>query len=107
MPAIQILWEPEDITVEEGDTAIFNCSYTGTLEVPFWYIGSDAFSLGSLPDRHMYLNEMLIVTDVRLSDNYTTYQCSFIEVSSRTAILTVVPTTPNSELNTIVVLANV
>ncbi len=82
---------PADVTVEEGASAAFPCFYTGTSDVPFWYIDGDVHSFRNLPSRHSYSNQSLTIFDVQLTDNGTTYQCSFFVTSSDTGILTVIP----------------
>ena len=86
---IQLTSQPEDVTVPIGGTARFNCTYQGTTEVPFWSIGSIVYPIDRLPDRHVYMNQVLIVTNVLASDSGKTYQCSFFEPESRIATLTV------------------
>ena len=90
MSAIEIIRGPADVTVNEGDSAMFPCWYTGTNTVPFWYIGGFAYTRRNLPSRHYYSNKTLFVDDVQVSDNGTEYQCSFSGAASDTAILTVV-----------------
>ena len=80
--------EPGDAYVTEGDSAYFQCSYTGSSELPLWTINGDYFST-SYPPRHMYhsRNQVLEVFNTQLADNGSTYQCIVFTESSRTASL--------------------
>ena len=86
---IEIVAEPQDITVSVGATAQFACSYTGTAIAPLWVIGNEVFTVDQLPDRHSYSNKVLTVSNVQESDSGETYRCSFIKPESRMATLTV------------------
>ena len=97
MPAAEISQGPQNVTVNEGESAMFPCLYTGTNEFPLWYINGASYailgtSLG-LPERHRYFNQTITVRDVQLSDNGNTYRCSFLfgEITSEMATLTVIP----------------
>ena len=91
---------PQNLTVQEGETAIFPCSYTETLTYPVWYINASSYTVTAswqlLPPRHTYSisQQKMIVTDVQLSDSGTTYRCLFFHsgqvLYSDTAALTVV-----------------
>ena len=70
-------------------TANFSCDYTGTREVPLWYIGGIQYSTFDLPRRCTYRNRILTVTNVQMSDNGKTFQCAFVFPRSQVAILTV------------------
>ena len=65
------------------------------MNVSGWYINGTMYSVGELPNRYTYSHQMLLLHDVRFSDNGTTYRCFFFkmasEVSSPTVTLTVVP----------------
>ena len=87
--SIQILSHPQDISVPVGGIAYFNCTYSGTLAVPFWIIRERVFSIQNLPERHSYSDQALIVENVQESDNGSTYRCSFFDIQSATATLTV------------------
>ena len=96
--AIEIIQGPEDVTVNEGEMAIFTCSYSGTNEFPLWFINGSSYSIQGevvgLPDRHSYSNQRITVNDVQPSDNGSTYSCSFLfsDTASGVATLTVIPT---------------
>ena len=90
MSDIDITHGPEDITVHEGGCATFQCKYTGTTSIPFWYIGGALHTIEDLPNRHHYLNRSVTVCDVQLSDNQTEYQCVFFNAFSSTGTLTVI-----------------
>ena len=91
MSTIQFISQPQNLTVDVGETAVFHCDYEGTVELPFWYIGGSAYSVSGLPNRHSYRNRVLSVRDVQMMDTTTTYQCSFIKPESTKATLTVIP----------------
>ena len=78
MPAAEIIQGPQNVTVNEGQSAMFPCLYTGTNNFPLWYINGALYailgtSLG-LPERHSYFNQMITLTDVQPSDNGNTLQ---------------------------------
>ena len=82
MSAAEIIQGPQNVTVHEGESAMFPCLYTGTNEFPLWYINSASYailgtSLG-LPERHRYFNQTITVRDVQPLDNGNTYRCSFL-----------------------------
>ena len=81
--------EPQDITVYKGESVQFDCDYTGTFDFPLWFIDGIGYPFNGLPDRCLYRNQILTMVDVELSDSGKTFQCSFIEPSSRIATLTV------------------
>ena len=80
------------ITVQEGESATFNCTVSGNNEPPFWWIAGVAYPVIDLPARHSFnsLLQQLTVSNVSLSDNGTTYQCGlFPQLLSDTATLIV------------------
>ena len=96
---IEITQGPQNVTIEEGESAVFTCSYTGTFDFPAWHINGASYPIQGetlgLPDRHHYSNQMMTVSDIQISDNGSRYSCSFLfgEIASSTAILTVLPAT--------------
>ena len=94
--SIEITQGPHSVTINEGESAIFPCLYTGTNEFPLWYINGASYAiLGTclgLPERHSYFNQTITIRDVQPSDNGNTYRCSFLfgEITSKTATLTVI-----------------
>ena len=90
MSQIDITHGPENVTIVEGESASFHCFVAGTTAVPYWYIGHSLYTIRDLPSRHSYFNWTLTVTDVKLSDDQETYQCSLFVVSSKIAVLTVI-----------------
>ena len=94
---IEITQGPQNVTVNEGESASFPCFYHGTDDVPVWFINSASYNIQRLPTRHTYYNETLRVTNVQASDNGATYKCAFLydqmEISSTsTGTLTVLIT---------------
>ena len=92
---IEITQGPQNVTVVEGESAVFTCSYTGTFEFPTWHINGASYAIQGetlgLPERHRYSNQMMTVRDVQASDDGTTYSCSFLfgTIASSEATLTV------------------
>lgn len=72
-----ILNQPQDVSVREGETAVFSCTFNGTNDIPWWIISGSAYPFDRLPFRHSYHDQMLYVSNVKLSDNSSTYQCIF------------------------------
>ena len=70
---------------------MFNCSYSGTTVLPFWFINGIFYPIDRLPSNHSYVGWRLIVRDVQLSDNNTHYQCAFITIRSNIGTLYVIP----------------
>ena len=91
--AIEITQGPQDVTVEEGQSASFPCFYNGTPDIPTWIISGFYYLHVGFPDRHTYSNQIMTVHDVQVSDNGTTYQCGFVVINifSSIATLTVIP----------------
>lgn len=84
--------QPQDAYVEVGETAKFNCSHTGTSHIPWWRINGYNYPIELLPPRCYYntYNQRLILSDVRLSDNSSTYLCFFGLVSSSVGMVYVI-----------------
>lgn len=89
--AIRIIEQPQDQFVNLGETAIFVCNYTDSAQIPFWLINGEIYTAQGLPQRHFYRSKRLSVYNAMASDNGSTYQCIFIEISSRQAVLMVIP----------------
>ena len=79
---IIFLQEPRNVTVTEGVDAFFPCTYYGTNRSPHWKINSSIYSISDLPPRHLYNGSGLVISNVDLSLNMTSYSC-FIEVIAR------------------------
>ena len=62
-----------------GNRVQFDCSYTGTVNVPLWKIGGTLYPINKLPSRHSYRNGVLTVENVKQSDDNETYQCTFLD----------------------------
>ncbi len=73
-----LLDQPKDQLLEEGATAVFNCSYSGFSGHPSWIINGYIYSVDDLPDRISYRNQTLFIYNVMMSDNSTIYQCYFV-----------------------------
>ena len=78
---IVFLQEPKNVTVAEGKDAFFPCSYLGTNRSPSWTINSHIFLISSLPPKHSYNGSGLIVSNVDLSLNMSSYSCSIVLVT--------------------------
>ena len=62
------------------DDAVFRCRYEGTSILPQWIINSTTYSSinSQLPPDHFYSTHTLRVTNVKLAQNFTTYQCQIL-----------------------------
>ena len=70
--------KPQDTKAVVGNNAFFPCIYTGTRGVPHWLINQTITHVVSqLPLGHSYNGTGLIVHNVDVSINATTYQCCF------------------------------
>ena len=74
---ITISREPNNVTVTEGMDAFFACTYVGTSGVPSWRIANHVFAINALPPRHLFNGSGLIVSNVDMSMNMTSYSCLF------------------------------
>ena len=76
---ITFIEEPADVEVGCGSDhiAVFPCRYEGTSALPQWIINSTVYSSlnSQLPPDHFYSAHTLRVTNIKLAQNYTTYQC--------------------------------
>ena len=86
-----IIREPEYIQVTVGETAYFNCIYTGSSDYPVRYINHAFYYRTGYPPRHSYKSDdqVLELSNSQLSNNGSTYQCGFLGLFSRIATLTV------------------
>lgn len=50
----QFIDEPADVIANVGDTVQFNCAYTGSSELPYWFINGLYFPVDRLPQRHFF-----------------------------------------------------
>ena len=73
-----LLQEPKNVTVFEGMDAFFPCYYHGTSGIPTWRIANHEFATSALPPRYFYNGSGLVVSNVDLSLNMTSYSCFFI-----------------------------
>ena len=69
--------QPQNTTVCAGDQARMDCAYMGTASSPYWRINSTVYPSFDLPPNHRFDGRSLIVTNVFLEYNDTTYQCFF------------------------------
>ena len=74
---IEFLEEPRNVTVVERTDAFFACSYRGIRGVPSWRIDNIPFVISTLPPKHSYNGSGLVVSNVDLSLNMTSYACFF------------------------------
>ena len=92
---IVFLQEPKNITVFEGISAFFACTYEGIDVAPRWRINNQTFVANALPDGHSYNRSGLVVSSVDLSLNMTSYCCflsviqggGFVKIESATGFL--------------------
>ena len=70
--------QPQDVKTVIGNSAFFPCTYTGTRGVPHWSVNqTDSYPDGALPSKHIYNGTGLIVRNVDMSMNATSYKCCF------------------------------
>ena len=77
---VTFIKEPHDITVYEGEDVFIPCDYTGILSTPSWIIttpnGNHMDTPSSwLPWKHVYNGSGIIINNVDLKLNMTTYKC--------------------------------
>ena len=78
------------MTVSEGEDAGFSCTFEGSVMVPTWRISGRLYTWTSLPDRHTFDGEQIVIRNVDLSMNGNTYQCLVPGVAQSTiGLLTV------------------
>ena len=74
---IVFLQQPMNVTLAAGMDAFFACTYLGTSGVPDWRISNNVFVASALPPRHLYNGSGLVVSNVDLSLNMSSYSCLF------------------------------
>ena len=74
---IVFLQQPKNVTVFEGITTFFACTYGGINVVPRWRINNEVFVASALPRGHSYHRSGLVISSVDLSLNMTSYSCFF------------------------------
>lgn len=76
------LSEPTNEEVCIGETAYFDCDID-KWDYPQWYINSTIYQSYKLPPKHFYdgIMKRMIVSNVTLIQNNTTYQCFFVKLS--------------------------
>ena len=80
---VHFLAEPQSITTVEGMTVFIPCSFEGTDAAPSWNIkfkNGTIFTASSsdLPPKHLYNGSGIILQDVDVNLNHTTYVCYVI-----------------------------
>lgn len=90
--AVQFTAEPHDVTVHEGETVKFCCMYNSG-EFSSWYINGTLHHRARLTGHYEYNFDWLIVRNVTLSLNNTSFQCVLPSSGLQSAIgvLYVVP----------------
>ena len=92
--------QPHNVTVTEGNEASFACSFNGSFSVPGWKINGRTYTWNTLPAKHEFTGSQLVVSDVDVSMNGSTYQC-FIGAMYQSAVgtLTVLARTDMDSTN--------
>ena len=84
------------MTVDVGDSVIFNCSFTGSPGAPSWNINGLIFDLSRIPGSYSLTNGFsLMVNQVALEMNNTFYQCIIGDFESSIGYLFVNPISIN------------
>ena len=77
---LSFVHQPTDIIVKETEEANFSCTYSGAGGVVSWIINGLTVTLNMFPLNHRpwyYTNgQVLMVTNVNLQQNGSTYQCT-------------------------------
>ena len=63
------------MSLSEGSEARFGCTYNGSSLIPSWRINDIIYVWSSLPEKHVYDGHTLIVQNVDITLNGSTYQC--------------------------------
>ena len=80
------------MTVDAGDSVVFNCSFTGSPGAPSWNINGLIFDLSRIPGSYSLTNGFsLMVNQVALEMNNTFYQCIIGDFKSSIGYLFVNP----------------
>lgn len=69
--------QPQDATVCVGSQVKMDCTFRGLPSAPLWLINSTVYTSSGLPPHHIYDGYTLIINNVLLDSNDTTYQCFF------------------------------
>ena len=87
--SINFLREPTDISVYEGESAKFDCSFTGSDEVPFWGINGTYYDYSELPPGYTISQSdfSLTIVNVNIAMNRTSLNCFIGGEESNTAFL--------------------
>ena len=74
---MSFLSEPQNQTITEGGTALFECVYEGSFLTPSWRINTTIYSHSELPSEFEFNdNDFSVeINDVPLSLNFTAFQC--------------------------------
>lgn len=71
-----VIEQPQSsVEVEEHKNASIVCKFAGTDISPNWLINESAYTPSFLPSKHYYNGTNLIIVDVSMASNGTTYCC--------------------------------
>ena len=87
------------MSVYEGESAKFDCLFTGSDEVPFWGINGSYFDWSDLPPQYSIspLDFSLTVENVNITMNQIPYSCVIEGVESDIAFLYVFSNTTKTD----------
>ena len=89
---IEITNGPKTVFVQVGETARFDCQFTGGVAVPRWKINNEipiSSSRLQSPYEYSIRTQQLIVNNVKVSMNNYTFQCLFNDIASTIGYLIV------------------
>ena len=82
--------EPGNVTVEEGETATFECRYNGSILAPYWRINNVIYRLTAVQKLYIFNDDFSVTVDnVSVSENGYHFQCFVGIVASAKGYLTV------------------
>ena len=98
---IIFLQQPIDVSVYEGESATFSCLFTGSDEVPFWFIDGSYHSWRDLPPQYTISpwDFSLTTENVNIAMNRTPHRCVVEGVESETAFLYVFTNVTETDLD--------
>ena len=83
------------MSLSEGSDARFGCSYNGSSLIPSWRINDVIYVWSSLPEKHVYDGHTLIVKNVDITLNGSSYQCLIPGIAQSSVGLLIVLTHPS------------